>query len=142
MPGLYDAIIIGSGFGGAVTSCRLSEAGMKVLVLERGRRWDSSTYPRAPGDAWVWDQENPAKNNGWLDFRVQRGVCVAQGSGVGGGSLIYANVLIDAQPWLFENGWPPEITLVGLQPYYERVQNMLRPCPVPLNQLPERLQIV
>jgi choline dehydrogenase-like flavoprotein len=35
----FDAIVIGSGFGGAITACRLSEHGMKVLVLERGRRW-------------------------------------------------------------------------------------------------------
>ena len=33
----FDAIVIGSGFGGAITACRLAEAGMKVLVLERGR---------------------------------------------------------------------------------------------------------
>jgi cholesterol oxidase len=142
MQDTYDAIVIGSGFGGAVTACRLSEAGLKVLVLERGRRWNSETYPRAPGDAWVWDQRNPAKKNGWLDFRVQRGVCVAQGSGVGGGSLIYANVLIDAQPWMFDFDWPPEITFQELQPYYKRVEAMLCPTPVPLNQLPERLKIV
>jgi len=138
----FDAIIIGSGFGGAVTACRLSAAGMKVLVLERGRRWDPTSFPRAPGDAWVWDQQNPAKRNGWLDFRIQRGVCVAQGCGVGGGSLIYANVLIDAQPWMFEQDWPPEITYGELGPYYKKVEEMLRPCPVPLNQVPERLKIV
>ena len=115
---------------------------MKVLVLERGRRWDSATYPRAPGDPWVWDQQNPAKKNGWLDFRVQRGVCVAQGSGVGGGSLIYANVLIDAPSWLFDKDWPSEITFDGLRPYYQRVHEMLCPRPVPVNQLPERLKIL
>lgn len=142
MPNAFDAIVIGSGFGGSVTACRLSEAGMKVLVLERGRRWDSTTYPRAPGDPWVWDQQNPAKKNGWLDFRVQRGVCVAQGCGVGGGSLIYANVLVDAPTWLFDKDWPAEITFNALQPYYQRVQEMLHPRPVPLNQLPERLRIL
>lgn len=142
MASRFDAIIIGSGFGGSVTACRLSEKGLKVLVLERGRRWDSTTYPRAPGDPWVWDQQNPAKKNGWLDFRVQRGVCVAQGAGVGGGSLIYANVLIDAPIWHFDRDWPAEITFDELRPYYQRVQEMLCPCPVPANQLPERLKIV
>jgi len=39
----FDAVIIGSGFGGAITACRLSEAGYRVLVLERGRRWDVHT---------------------------------------------------------------------------------------------------
>ena len=38
----FDVIIVGSGFGGAVTACRLAERGFKrILVLERGRRWNS-----------------------------------------------------------------------------------------------------
>lgn len=138
----YDVIVIGSGFGGAVTSCRLAEAGMRVLVLERGRRWSPETFPRHPGDPWVWDQAHPGKKHGWLDFRLQRGVSVAQGAGVGGGSLIYANVLIDARPELFDDGWPPEITYAELQPYYARVERMLKPRPVPEPQLTERFKLV
>jgi cholesterol oxidase len=138
----YDVVIIGSGFGGAVTSCRLSEAGLKVLVLERGRRWDTETFPRSPGAPWIWDQTRPAKRNGWLDFRVHRGASVALGAGVGGGSLIYANVVIDADPALFERDWPPEITFAELTPYYARVQHMLNPQPVPENQVPERFKLI
>lgn len=138
----YDAIVIGSGFGGAVTSCRLAEAGMRVLVLERGRRWSPETFPRKPGDPWVWDQAHPEKKHGWLDFRLQRGVSVAQGAGVGGGSLIYANVLIDARPELFEEGWPAEITYPELTPYYTRVEQMLKPRPVPDSQVTERYKLV
>jgi cholesterol oxidase len=137
-----DVLVIGSGFGGAVTSCRLAEAGLRVLVLERGRRWSPSTYPRKTGDPWIWDQARPDKRNGWLDFRLQRGVSVAQGAGVGGGSLIYANVLIEAPRELFDAGWPPEITWTGLAPYYERVERMMKPRLVPENQVPERLKIV
>ncbi len=55
-----DVLIVGSGFGGAVTACRLAEAGAKVIVLERGREWGPDTFPRKPTDAWVWDQSNPA----------------------------------------------------------------------------------
>jgi cholesterol oxidase len=120
MSGGYDVIVIGSGFGGSATCCRLSEAGMKVLLLERGRRWDSATYPRQPGDAWIWNQDNLKKRNGWLDFRVHRGAYVAQGAGVGGGSLIYANVLIEAKRSLFDSGWPAEISYDELTPYYAR----------------------
>ena len=48
-----DVIVVGSGFGGAVTACRLSQAGAKVLLLERGRRWTTATYPRAVDDPWL-----------------------------------------------------------------------------------------
>jgi cholesterol oxidase len=138
----FDAVVIGSGFGGAVTSCRLAEAGLRVLVLERGRRWTPDTFPRKPGDAWVWDQTCPEKRNGWVDFRLQRGVSVAQGAGVGGGSLIYANVLVEAPRALFDEGWPAELTYDALAPYYQRVDRMLRPTPVPASQVPERLRLV
>ena len=39
------ALIIGSGFGGAVTALRLGEAGIRTMVLEQGRRWDTGTAP-------------------------------------------------------------------------------------------------
>lgn len=138
----YDVVIVGSGFGGAVTSCRLAEAGLKVLVLERGRRWSPETFPRKPGDPWVWDQAHPEKRNGWLDFRLHRRVSVAQGAGVGGGSLIYANVQVDAPPSVFETGWPAEITPDALRPYYLRVERMLNPQPVPAAQAPLRQKLV
>ncbi|HMA13783.1 MAG TPA: FAD-dependent oxidoreductase, partial [Kiloniellaceae bacterium] len=41
----YEVVIVGSGFGGAVTACRLAAAGRKVLVLERGREWQRDDYP-------------------------------------------------------------------------------------------------
>ena len=82
----FDVIVIGSGFGGAITSCRLAEKNQKVLVLERGRRWMPSEFPRAPEDPWLYDHNEPQKCNGWLDFRFLEGMIVAQGAGVGGGT--------------------------------------------------------
>ena len=92
----FDAIIIGSGFGGSITACRLAQAGMKVLVLERGRHWEPkagpgvTAYPRDILDPWIWDQRDPADCNGWVDLRMFNGMSVVAGAGVGGGSLIWA----------------------------------------------------
>lgn len=138
----WDAIVIGSGFGGAVTACRLAEAGLKVLVLERGRRWETRDYPRGPDDAWIWDQDEPQAQNGWLDLRIMDDMWVAQGAGVGGGSLIYANVSIEAKRGAFASGWPPEITYDELKPHYEKAGRMLNVQTLPENQLTERYKVM
>ncbi|MBO0861272.1 MAG: GMC family oxidoreductase, partial [Chloracidobacterium sp.] len=138
----FDVIVIGSGFGGAVTACRLAEKGAKVLILERGRRWEPKDYPRDLNDAWIYDPNEPHKRNGWLDFRFFNDMAVAMGAGVGGGSLIYANVSIEAKPWLFKKGWPPEITFKELIPYYAKVGATLNVQTVPDNQLTRRAQLM
>ena len=138
----FDVIVIGSGFGGAVTACRLAEKGLTVLVLERGRRWDPQDYPRKPGDAWIFDVDEPHKQNGWIDLRFFNDMIVAQGAGVGGGSLIYANVSIEPKKELFAKGWPPEITYDELKPYYDKVGVMLNVQEVPDNQVTKRYQLM
>jgi len=115
---------------------------MRVLILERGRRWDSTSFPRKAEDAWVWDHAHPEKRNGWLDFRLQRGVSVALGAGVGGGSLIYANVQAEAPRELFASGWPDEISYDELKPYYDQVDRMLKPQVLPEGQLTRRYQLL
>jgi cholesterol oxidase len=138
----YDVIVIGSGFGGAITACRLAEKGMRVCILERGRRWETKDLPRGPGDAWWWSHENPAEKNGWIDIRVYQDMAVAQGCGVGGGSLIYANIFVEAKPFVFDSGWPKEITYAALKPYYEKTRKMLNVQEVPDNQWPEKTKLV
>ena len=44
----FDAVVIGSGFGGSVTTYRLAEAGKRVLLLERGHRYPPGSFPRSP----------------------------------------------------------------------------------------------
>jgi cholesterol oxidase len=138
----FDAIIIGSGFGGAITACRLAEAGYKVLVLERGRRWTVDMFPRQLDDAWLWDAAAPQLRNGWFDFRVFPHMSVVMGAGVGGGSLVYANGSIVAKPETFDDGWPPEVTWDELKPHYARVGEMLDVQRVPPRQWPERTKLL
>ena len=64
----YDVIVIGSGFGGAITACRLAEANYKVLILERGRQWsheeqNKNFYPRSLDDPerWIWSESEPER---------------------------------------------------------------------------------
>src|SRR3954451_12742392 len=97
----YDVVVIGSGFGGAVVACRLAQAGRSVAVLERGRRWDRSEFPRAIGqlaDGAFWEE---GRSHGFLEYAAFRKVDVIQGAGVGGGSLHYFNVNIPADASVF-----------------------------------------
>lgn len=138
----FDTIVIGSGFGGAVHACRLAKAGQRVLVLERGRRWQPEDYPRAPGDAWLYDIDAAHRQNGWLDLRIFDDMWVATGAGVGGGSLIYANVSIDAKPEMLNTGWPAPVSAATLAPYYAQVAAMLRPEKLPEGQHTPRYNLM
>jgi cholesterol oxidase len=138
----YDVIVVGSGFGGAVTACRLAQAGMKVLILERGREWTKDSYPREIEDDWIWSHSEPEKYHGWLDLRVFKGMSVAQGAGVGGGSLIYANISRVPPESTFSRGWPAEITFADLAPFYAEVGRMLNVQKVPTNQTTPRMELM
>lgn len=138
----YDVIIIGSGFGGAITACRLQEKGYRVLVLERGRRWDKSNFPRRAEDPWLWDAERPEHKNGWLDLRMFRNMAIATGAAVGGGSLIYANISVEAPPERFQKGWPKEITYQELKPHYDTVKQFMNVREVPDNQWTPKMHLM
>lgn len=138
----YGAIVIGSGFGGAVAACRLAEAGERVLVLERGRRWQTTEFPRSSEDRWLFDVDEPEHQHGWIDLRVFRHIAVAQGAGVGGGSLIYANVSVPPEPFVFDEGWPEQITWDTLRPHFDTVGNVLNVQEIPDGQLTERYKLM
>lgn len=138
----FDVIVIGSGFGGAITGCRLAEAGYKVLILERGRRWDNNSYPRKPEDAWVWDHNRPEHENGWIDLRVFPKMAVAQGAAVGGGSLIYASISVEAPQPVFDSGWPQEVTYAELKPHYDTVKKFMNVQKMPTTQANARTKLM
>lgn len=98
----YDAVVVGTGFGGAVAACRLAQAGVDVAVLERGRRFALGTFPRARGriDRMSWH------HGGAYDVRPLNDVLVVQAAGYGGGSLIYANVQMRPPRDTFNDDWP------------------------------------
>jgi cholesterol oxidase len=124
----FDAIVIGSGFGGAVVACRLAERGRSVLVLERGRRWGRGDFPR-PGEKdapWWFGQQR----TGIYERRRFPQMQVIVAAGVGGGSLVYTNVQKVPPAEVFRD-WPEPISLDYLKPYYERVRAMLEPAPIP-----------
>ena len=138
----FNVVIVGSGFGGAVAACRLAEAGQRVLVLERGRQWKPEQYPSVSGQNWIFDVHEPEKQHGWLDLRWFDDMAVAQGAGVGGGSLIYANVSVPPPRSTFEVRWPEAITYDELEPYVERVGQMLAVGPIPEGQRTKRWHFV
>ena len=137
-----DVIIIGSGFGGSVAACRLAEAEARVLVLERGRRWDRSNYPSVSQSNWWWSHDDPATWNGWIDLRVFPHMAVAQGAAVGGGSLIYANISAIPHRDAFTHGWPEEITYDALAPHYTTVGREMNVRTVPDKQWPARTKLM
>ena len=126
----YDVVIIGSGFGGAVTACRLAQAGRSVCVLERGRQWYKTDFPRSPGEVSrsFWRK---GESFGFLEYKVFKRIDVVQGCGVGGGSLHYFNVHLRTPAEIFEqDAWPAAITRTTLDPYYELAEQMLESKPL------------
>lgn len=134
----YDAVVVGSGFGGGIAACRLAEAGKRVCVLERGRRFGSDDFPDEPEQApeMLWHHSlNPG---GLFDVRMMRDVSVITAAGVGGGSLVYANVQLRAPADVFDQGWPAAIDRAALDPWYDRTEEALQPRPTPADpELPK-----
>lgn len=127
MQQVYDFVIIGSGFGGSVSAMRLAEKGYSVLVLERGRRFDDQDFPKTnwnlPKYLWL-----PAlRCFGIFQMTFLNGQLALHGSGVGGGSLTYGNVLMEPDDRLFQS--PAWSNLADwktiLKPHYETARCML-----------------
>ncbi|MEY2924082.1 MAG: hypothetical protein RLZZ337_630 [Bacteroidota bacterium] len=129
----YDYIIIGSGFGGSVSALRLSEKGYKVLVVEKGKWYSASDFAKTNWNFKKWLWMPLIRFFGIMKISIFRHLTVISGTGVGGGSLVYANTLpIPKTPfftsgsWKNLNNWETD-----LQPYYQTALKMLGAAPNP-----------
>ena len=130
----YDWVIVGSGFGGSVSAHRLTQKGYKVLVIEKGRRFELEDFPKTNWDLkrWMW---NPALGlKGIFKMSFLKHMTVLHGVGVGGGSLVYANTLPTPKSEFFQSGsWGPLADWEAeLAPHYETAKRMLGATPNPL----------
>jgi cholesterol oxidase len=150
------ALVIGSGFGGAVAALRLAEAGIKTVVLERGRRWiiedptrnaTFATFEQPDGRcAWLspttpiaaferaYGLEPPTFEpfTGLVELIQGSGISILTGAGVGGGSLPYNAILVEPHRQVFEQIFPSDIDFDEMEGiYYPRVRSVIRPSVMP-----------
>jgi len=146
-----QALVIGSGFGGAIASLRLAQAGVQTVVLERGRRWSITpegntfaTYREPDRRAWwlrdetvfegVVGQENKKieRYTGVLEAKPEDGITILRGAGVGGGSLVYNAIQYQPTKEHFTKIFPQEINYDEMdRVYYPRVRLFTKPSPLP-----------
>ena len=129
----YDYVVIGSGFGGSVSAMRLTEKGYSVLVMERGKRFRDQDYAKTNWNVFKYIWLPWMRCFGVLQISPFRNVFVLHGAGVGGGSLGYANVLIQPSDKLFDNpAWRHLADWKSLLlPHFETARFMLGVAPNP-----------
>ena len=123
----YDYVIIGSGFGGSVSALRLSEKGYKVLVIEKGKKFNSEDFPKSNWNVKKWLWIPILRFFGFFKITFYRHVGILSGVGFGGGSLVYANTLpipkkefFESASWNHLANWEEE-----LKPFYKTAKQML-----------------
>jgi cholesterol oxidase len=136
----YQVVVVGSGYGAAIAACRLAQAGARVCVLERGREVRPGSFPDTlPELARETQIDTPREHigpaAGLYDFRVNDHINVFLGCGLGGTSLVNANVSIRPEGRvLLDEHWPAELRADashGLEAGFRRAHHMLGANPLP-----------
>lgn len=135
----YDVVVVGSGYGGAIAACRMARAGRRVCVLERGREFMAGEFPRTPFQGAAQVQYNTAAAHigsplALIEVHVNEDVNAVVGCGLGGTSLINANVALEADPRLWDDErWPAALRAdkAARDQGYALARAMLQPSPVP-----------
>jgi cholesterol oxidase len=129
----YDYVVIGSGFGGSVAAMRLTEKGYRVLVLEKGKRYRDEDFADTNWKFWKYLWAPILRSHGIMQLTFFRNFGIMHGVGVGGGSLVYANVLevpddrlFDAPAWRDLADWG-----TILRPHYDTASRKLGAVPNP-----------
>jgi cholesterol oxidase len=131
----YDAVVVGSGYGGGVAAARLARAGKRVAVLERGREIPVGEFPRRFSDLrkdlqLSGRQTQLGSPTGLYDVRLGDDIHVLVGCGLGGGSLINAGVALRPDARVFKDpAWPSELARDPLlDEGYLEARRWLRPA--------------
>lgn len=134
----YDVVVVGSGYGGGIAASRLARAGRSVCLLERGREMQPGEYPDTLLEAAqdlqaTTDDGHVGSHLGMFDFHVHPDMSALVGCGLGGTSLINANVSIKPDARVFaQSRWPAALRdRAVLDPHYDRAREMLKPNPYP-----------
>jgi cholesterol oxidase len=132
-------VIVGSGYGASITASRLARAGVKVCVLERGKEFRPGEYPRTLEETTRETQLRSADgqrgpSSGLYEFVMGDGINVFKGCGLGGTSLVNANVALRPDPRVWQDpSWPAGVRAdqAGVNAGFERAEAMLQPTPYP-----------
>jgi cholesterol oxidase len=123
----FDFIVIGSGFGGSVSTLRLTEKGYRVAVLEMGRRWAPHSLPRSSWHIHRWLWRPSLGLHGFFNMRMFRHATIFHGCAVGGGSITYAATLLAAPDQVWHSGsWRGLVDWTAEMPtHYQTAAGML-----------------
>ncbi|XP_024526945.1 uncharacterized protein LOC112345107 [Selaginella moellendorffii] len=110
----YDAVVVGSGYGGSIAAYRLAEAGIRVCILEKGRRWEPHQFPATPwkllsSTRFLTPFGSIGKKDALYEVHSHGDSVALVGSGLGGGSLVNAGIIVPTPKRArMHPNWPSE----------------------------------